>query len=226
MYRVTTFFAGLASLLFVSSVCSAATFDFEGVPLGTTYSVADGFNPGDVVLTNWNVDMSVEKFTEGAFVGFNFSEVSGHPGPPTSFFPIGANPTQSLTTNNMNVKFDFTGVPFDVTGVSLDYVDLGGTENFEINALGRQEVGALSSLAPVAGYNITVTENPAPGGVTGTLKVEALVGNRIDMLLIGGQEFGIDNVEKVPEPTSLALASLAGLAFVGHRNGRRKLHRS
>ena len=123
----------------------------------------------------------------------------------------------------MNMKFDFTGVPFDVTGVTLDYVDLGGTENFDINSLGRQEVVLSSRRMPIAGFNVSVTENPAPGGVQGTLKVEAMPGNRIETLLIGGQEFGIDNVVKIPEPSSMTLAMIAGLAMVACRNRRRQL---
>jgi hypothetical protein len=226
MFRIITCVASLATLWTFSSVGSAATFDFESVPLATRYSVADGYSPGDTVLSNWDVKMTVEEFTQGAFTGFNFSEISGHPGPPTSFFPVGVNPSQSLTINNMNVKFDFTAVPFDVTGVTLDYVDLGGSENFDLNGLGRQEVGALSSLAAIPGYSITVTENPIGGGVTGTVKVEALPGNRIDTLLVGGQEFGIDNVEKVPEPTSWILATLAGLAFVGYRKRHKESNHS
>ena len=93
MYRITTLFTGLATLVLCTD-CSAATFDFEDLPLGTEYSAAAGNAPGDVILSNWDVDVSVEEFTEGAFVGFNFSQIAGHPGPPTSFFPIGSNPTQ------------------------------------------------------------------------------------------------------------------------------------
>lgn len=198
----------LATVLIPAVGASAASFDFEDVAVGTVYGDSAGDVAGDVVLTLDDTDMSVETFTLGAFSNLGDATVVE---PPTSFFPAAVNPTHALQINNVNVQFDFTGVPFDVTRVSFDYVDLGGDENFDLNGAGRQELGLLSSIAPVAGFSINVTSIPIGGGVHGTVDVVAEPGNRIETLLVGGQEFAIDNVNKIPEPSTL----LGGLACAG-----------
>lgn len=211
MYRTIK---ALAVALLISPLATAATIDFEDVPLATVYGAPAGDAAGDVVLTRWNVDMSVEEFTLGAFVNLGRADVVTQP---TSFFPPAVNSSQVLQINNINTQFDFTGVPFDVTRVSFDYVDLGGDENFDLNGLGRQELGLLSAIAPYAGYTINVTENGGPGGVYGSVEVIADAGNRIETLLVGGQEFAIDNLTKVPEPAACSLLALTLAMVVGIR---------
>ncbi len=189
--------------LFTAAVCSclatgaqAVTFDFEApaFPLGTTYGTP-AHAPGDVVFSDGGVGASVELFTLGGFVGFNTAQVTGHPGPPTSFFPIAINPTQSLTTNNIAMRFDLTGAGSNIRQVTFDYVDLGGDENLRINGFPTLEVAKLKDtevLAP-AGFAISVSEVPVPGGITGRVRITADPFNAIESVLVGGQEFGIDN---------------------------------
>jgi hypothetical protein len=185
----------------------AAFFDFEAPAfgLGTEYGATAGHVPGDVVFAASDVEVAVAEFTIGAFVGFNVAQISGHPGPPVSFFPVATNPTQSLTINNINMLFDFRAVPADVREVAFDYVDCGGSENFEINGLGRQEVLSLSALGPVPGFAVNVSEGPAPCGVQGRVEIVADPGRVISSVLIGGQEFGIDNLASAEEPIAFSI---------------------
>ena len=183
------------ALLAMGILCSVGlgrTVDFELVPLETTYGSPVPHLPGDVVLSQGGIDMSVENFQLGAFTDFNFAEVAGVPGPPVSFFPPVINPTQTLTINSINTKFDFANVGFPVDYVRFDYVDLGGEENFEVNATGLHEVTDLISLPSFPGPNhaLNVTANPIAGGTEGSLWVF----NDIQTMLVGGQELGIDNV--------------------------------
>ena len=120
----------VVGILFVSGIgtTSGAAIDFEppAFLLGTDYGTPAGHVPGTVVFNVWDVEASVRNFTLGAFVGFNFANIAGHPGPPTSYFPPAINPTQVLQFNNINMAFDFRGVPGEVIGVRFDYVDRGG----------------------------------------------------------------------------------------------------
>lgn len=211
MYRT---FILLIIALSAAQTTQAAVIDFEDVPLATVYGSPAGDSAGDIVLTRWDVDMSVEDFTLGAFVNLGRADVVTQP---TSFFPPAVNSTQVLQINNINTQFDFTGVPYDVTQVSFDYVDLGGEENFDLNGLGRQEVGLLSNVVPYAGFTINVSQIGGPGGVYGSVEVIADPGNRIETLLVGGQEFAIDNLRKVPEPAAASLLASMITMVVGLR---------
>jgi hypothetical protein len=184
----------------------AATIDFEppAFPLGTAYGTPAGHVPGNVVFNVCDVETSVQNFHLGAFVGFNFAEIAGHPGPPTSFFPAAVNSSQVLQINNINIFFDFRSMPQTVTSIRFDYVDVGGEENFDLNMTGLQEITKLSVLAPVPGFTINVTETPFGGGsnIWGRVSITADAGNKIETLLIGGQEFAIDNLQKLFEDSA------------------------
>jgi hypothetical protein len=205
--------------MLTAAASAAVTFDFEPptFSLGTQYGPPAGDTPGDVVATVGGAEMLVDEFTQGTFTGFNLAEIAGHPGPPTSYFPVAANPTQSLTINNIGVGFDFSGLSYDVTEVTFDYVDLGGTENLDVNELGRQELGQLSFATSYPNFTVNVSETAVTGGLTGTVSIVADPGNAIDTLLIGGQEFGLDNLTAVPEPAALTLLGLGGLLLACRR---------
>ncbi|ETX00349.1 MAG: hypothetical protein ETSY1_11510 [Candidatus Entotheonella factor] len=116
-----TFLAFVAASLLALGVTgvSAQTVDFETVPVGTTWQSPPNF-PGEVVLTQNNIDMSVEDFLVGGVNTFGVARIvpGGDP-----FAPSG---TQALHTNTINVKFDFSALP-PVVLVHLEYVDLGGS---------------------------------------------------------------------------------------------------
>jgi len=155
-------------------------------PAGTRYGSPVDNVPGDVVLVDPNgIKMSVHNFRWiGGGDTFNVARIEM----PPILFGTG----QTIGTNNINLEFDFSGIGFPVSKVELQYLDLGGLENFSVNGqpvpIYTGEFSAAPS--PIAGVNVTVTSNPVPGGKTGTLVLTGAV----QKLTIGGQEFWIDNV--------------------------------
>lgn len=218
MRRLTGLIFGIALAFSVFVSTRTMAVDFETEPLGTEYGTPAGDSPGDLVFSQDGVNMTVENFTSGAFTGFNVATITGQPGPPTSFFPASVNSTQALTLNNINGRFDFTGLGFDVTKVAVDYADGGDTNNFDVNGLGKQEVNDWTSLTSYPNYTVSVTAGSVGPIVVGTIMVAASAGNRIEWIELGGQESSIDNIVVVPEPNCLLL----GLVVLGAGLARRR----
>jgi len=185
--------------LFPPSPSPAQTMDFESVPPGTTWGVGTQ-SPGDPVLSEGNIMMSVETFffTQSNTEFFR-AEV------PLAGNPIsGTFPTQELSLDGISVDFDFTGLGFGVNVVSLEFVDAGGTSNFGVNGMPIHILNPLSSLPAIVAPGISAMFQG------NTLTVDA--GDQsITSLLIGGQELVIDNVRAVPEPAA-GMLLLLGLA--------------
>lgn len=183
-----------------------AIIDFDSIAPGTVYGNPVGDMPGDLVLTEDGIDMSVEDFTLGMFVGFFSAEVGG---------PVTASafPTQALDINNINVKFDFSNVGFSVTSVSFLYADFGGEENLGVNGT-VLELGLLSSApAMIGGVNVNVTEVAISGGVRGMVTLTG----PISTVTVGGQEFGIDEVVAIPAPASTLMLLAGATGVLGRR---------
>jgi hypothetical protein len=180
-----------------------AVVDFETVPVGTQYGAAAGNFPGQVVLTQNGINMSVENFHLGGFTGFNLAEVGGAY---DAFFP-----TTPLELNNISARFDFAGVGFDVNEVRLDYQEFGGSDNFSVNAGTLFELEALTNI-PV---------NVAPGVTASVLSGEIRLLGNVDSFLIGGQELAIDNIRAIPEPGTALLLLLLSLGSSRRRGTRR-----
>ncbi len=179
-----------------------ATIDFESIPTGTIYGTPEGDLPGDVVLSQDGIDMSVEQFSYPPYVGFNHAEVGGQFAP---FFP-----TQPLELNNISVVFDFANVGFDVSEVTFEFTNFGGTDNFAVNGGTVIVLDSLANLpanvgpgvtASVDGFNITLT-----GPITS--------------FRVGGQELVVDTIVGIPEPATILLLGLGGVLVV-----RRQLRR-
>ena len=189
----------LSAWCLFGSIGLAQTVDFESVPVGTRWGQDYGHLPGEVVLSQDDIDMSVEHFFLGTFVGLNLAEVGG--------VYAGFIPTTHLALDNISVKFDFTGLGFDVTMVTLNYQEFGGAGNFAANDDTIFQLAAMTDLPA----------DVAPG-VTASVDVSAitLTGN-IDSLLIGGQELGVDNIVAIPEPTTAALLTLGGAILLRRR---------
>ncbi len=172
-----------ASLLALGAVgASAQTIDFESLAPATMWQNPAN-PPGSVVFTQDNIDMSVEQF-------FFFPFGSGDTFNVAAIVPAGdqfsPNGSQALHTNNINVRFDLSALPEPAVLVSIEYVDLGGNENFQLNGEPLQSVSDLGAVTVPPGYTVTVSPT--------TILVESTPANPITSLLIGGQEFGIDNV--------------------------------
>lgn len=178
-------------------ISPAATLEFESVPVGTKYGADFGNFPGQLVLTENGIKLSVEQFFLPGFTGFFEAEVTG----PTN--------DHELAIDNISMLVDLTALPFDVTSLTLHYSEMGGQDNFAVNG------GSILELAQFT----DIPSNVAPG-VTALVDggLIHLTGN-VDRVLIGGQELTIDTIVAVPEPTSLMLLGAGGL-LVLRRLGR------
>lgn len=188
------------------SSAHAQTVDFETVPAGTQWGQDFGNWPGEVVPTQNAIDMSVEEFFLGTFIGFNVAEVGNIYSP---FLP-----TTHLALDNISVRFDFANLGFDVTEVTLDYREFGGADNFAVNDDTIFELAVMTDL-PI---------NIAPGVTASVTSDLITLTGDIDSFQIGGQELGIDNITAIPEPTTVALLGLGGTLLVGRRIRRRDTH--
>jgi hypothetical protein len=93
-------------------------------------------------------------------------------------------PGQSMWISNVNLSFDFSGLPFIVGKVTFDFEDLGGSENVSVNRSAIVE-GELAS-GEFSGATLTVVRGQTTG--------EATIEGTVREFLIGGQEFFLDNV--------------------------------
>lgn len=192
MKRLTTSAAFLVVFAATSAAFAlTATVDFESQPVGTTYGGSSGNSPGDLIFTEDNIDVRLRNFGPS----FSQAQIGG--------FTNSAFPTTPVTISNISLEFDFANVGFPVSEVTFEYADFGGTERLGVN--GTEVSLARLFLAPptIGGAMITVTESPVSGGVMGLVTITGA----IDTVLVGGQEFGMDNLVAVgvPEPTTVAL---------------------
>ena len=155
--------------------------DFESLPPGAAFG-----NPmnshGDFIFE--------ENFTPVFVRDFYWDTITTHFGTcqvmnATPDFGTG----QVMSVNNLNLEFDF-GHFGSTNYVRFECADYGGFENFQVNG-SPLFIGELG----------TVSGNPAPGVTFYISKITThfkkssvlLIGN-VNRLLIGGQEFLLDNV--------------------------------
>jgi hypothetical protein len=200
-------FAIVIGVFGAGATLCASTVDFDtspNLPVGTRYGTSEGTVSGTTVFTTADgISMSVENFQLGNFTGFFRAEIEG----PNQF----VFPTNYLSLDNINVKFDFTNLSFPVSKVTLDYAEFGGGDNFAVNG------GSLLQISPLT----SLPMNIAPG-VTATVTDSTITLNgAISSFLIGGQELNIDNIVAVPEPGTLLLLAAPCFAYLL----RSRLHR-
>ncbi len=178
------------AVCWMSPISLAATLDFQSVALGTKYGGGFGNTPGQLILTNEDgINMSIEQFHVYQVTEFYQAEVAG----PSS--------DHELAIDNISVLFDFTNVGFNVTMLTLEYLELGGENNFAVNG------GPIRQLAHLTG----IPANVAPGVTALVAGGRITLSGDIDRVLVGGQELSIDTLVAVPEPTSLVLLAVGGV---------------
>ena len=180
----------LIAVFAASGRAMATGVGFESIPPGTTWGKDSGQSPGDVVLVEDDIAMSVEEYTFRSFTSFVEASIGGRY--PDAF------PTQALELNNIGARFDFGNLDFAVGRVTVELRDFGGVSQFAVNG------GKVYLLNPSA----ELPKFVAPG-IHATVDGSSLVlqgeGGFVGSLLIMGQELVIDNVMAIPEPTTLAL---------------------
>lgn len=160
------------------------TIDFETpLMLGKQYGNPVGNKSGDVVVTTKGVKVSVFDFN---FVGgggaFNVAYID------TASILSGAG--QNIRTNNINLEFDFSSLNFTVSGVQFDFLDEGGIENISINGSPIYAGDLASVTSPMGGVTISVYTSAIQGHNKGSV----ILSGAVQTLIIGGQEFWLDNI--------------------------------
>lgn len=180
------------------SPAMGATVDFDGLPSGTRFGANFGHVPGEVVISQDDIDLSVEEFLLGSFVGFIKAEVGGR-------FDI--NNTKPLELDNISVLFDLTGLGFEANFVTLEYEWFGGANNFAVNGQTILELSPLTDLPTDIAPGVTAAVGNGSITLTGV----------VHSFLIGGQELIIDNITVVPEPATLVLLGIPAAVLLRRR---------
>lgn len=172
--------------------------EFESVPLGNTWGGPDLAHnaPGDVVLIENGIEMSVEWFYLNQFSGFYWAEV------------VGPENDHQLAIDNISVMFDLTNVGFNVTSLTIEYLELGGSDNFAVNGGSILQPSKLIDLPAGVAGGVTLSQLELDPH---THRTRITLTGDVDNFLIGGQELIIDSIIVVPEPTSLLLLGMGGM---------------
>jgi len=202
-----------AAILAISGVfcqaASGATVDFETVPVGTHYGFTGGDNPGDVVLIQDDIAMSVEFLSIAPTPNFFQATVGG------DFAPL--MPTTPLSINNIDLRFDFSNLGFQVTQVTVEFREFSGINDFRVDDGTNHVVDSFTDLPSEVGPGVAATVG-ASSTITG-VDVITLTGTDIQSFQIGGQELVIDNIVATPEPAT-GLLLLCGCAAIARKRRR------
>ncbi|MBK7870181.1 MAG: T9SS type A sorting domain-containing protein [Saprospiraceae bacterium] len=185
------FILGLIATIFAQENDRTCINFSENIEQGI-YGTANGLMPGDTLFTDKSVIISLQSFlyfdSTTAFINATISDD-----------PIFSGDTSGLVEgdyifpSNINLLFDFRQVPRPVIEVCFNFIDGGGEENIAVNGQNIEVLNNLieidsAEIAPGVFASLTLSE--AFDFPAGTL---CLKGN-IETLLIGGQEFVLDNV--------------------------------
>ncbi|MCB9041429.1 MAG: T9SS type A sorting domain-containing protein [Lewinellaceae bacterium] len=160
-------------------------FNFEDIPAGTELGPASGNNPGDVLFSQAGIEVSIQEiqYADGT-TGFHNAVIYGA--------STGWLDGQFLFMGNNSFQFDLSQADGALNQLCFDFFDGGGVENFAVNGSSVAVVQDFSEIANLSfpGVALTVDFSNTGSLERGTV---CITGN-IESLLIGGQEFGIDNV--------------------------------
>lgn len=199
--------SGLTSLMLLINLLSLQAQDdtclrFEDLPANAVYGRDAGQVPGDLAFSSKGVDVYLEEFlySTNDEVGFWNASVS------TGIFEEQpALEGQSLFISNINLNFDFTKLEHPVNGLCFKIVDGGGEENISVNG---QPITILPDFSEVPfeiapGVMLSVNPLPSTGGIF-LDNIEVCLSGKIENLMIGGQEFALDNLCYYYEPCILS----------------------
>lgn len=159
--------------------------DFEDIPAGIQFGPASGNSPGDVVLSPAGLQVRIGEIQyANGNTGFGNAMIMDA--------GIGWLDGQFLFMGNNTFHFDLSQVEGALNQVCFDFFDGGGEENFAVNGSAVAIVENFSEIAEYTFPGVSVEVNLA-GSNTLERGTVCITGN-IESLLVGGQEFGIDNV--------------------------------
>ncbi|HMQ48415.1 MAG TPA: T9SS type A sorting domain-containing protein [Saprospiraceae bacterium] len=197
-------------LFVLTALAQPPCIDFENFSDTLQYGPISGYAPGDHLFNQSGIDVSIQEilYPDGSTdmlntMFYNTQDIN---------WPLDG---QFIFLGNNSLVFDFSGLNYpSPVQVCFDFFDGGGEENFAINGAPVSVLFSFSEVANlnIPGVEIEVTLNGPPGTFVGGGSV-CLTGN-IETLLLGGQEFGLDNICITPVANDCPLANLEA-AVVG-----------
>lgn len=163
---------------------------FEDLPAGAVYGERTGYEAGDIFYAFDNIPVSLEAFNylNGSSDFWNVSVWTDETG-----WNFGSG--KKLFVSNINLRLDFRSLGTTANRVCVRIFDGGGENNFSVNGAPVQifrspmrNVDFPVEIAP--GVTMTAAYDDPDNDFTGTLCFEG----QIETLLIGGQEFAIDDL--------------------------------
>jgi hypothetical protein len=158
--------------------------DHETRLIGEAWGSPFGDAPGDLLFVEDGIPVYIGEYQAGTGGWFyNYCEITNA--------LLGFGTANVMLINNVVNLYDIAATGLISNTVTFEYLDLGGTENLEVNGAPRY-VGELD-LAPVniaPGVTCSVVTWAVPGGKRG----EVTLTGQVDKLVVGGQEFWIDNI--------------------------------
>lgn len=153
--------------------------------VGTMFGAAEGQKPGDTILTENGIAVTLETYHQ-ADGGAGFGQAS------VDAMLVPGGTRQSLRTNAIAVRFDFTGLPYPAKGASFHYVDFGGSKDLAANDDKPLADGIVAMAGRMTGgTTVSVTTGPTAADSTpGTVTLSG----PIKSLSVGGRDFWIDAV--------------------------------
>jgi hypothetical protein len=178
---ITEFLIGGQEFM-LDNICPARVFfdtwcvDFETLALGDMFGT--GINtPGEVIFTQNGIPVAVDEFFYvGGGSTFGFAEVMNVSGIGTGL---------DMRTGNINLMFEFAALGITPDFVTFDFADYGGSENLSLNG-GTVFTGELIAAPAPPGFSINITISGSIGN--------AIIEGPVEKLLVGGQEFFLDNI--------------------------------
>ena len=159
-----------------------ACVTFDDIPVGTIYGEPVGNKPGDQVYTSDDgIAVFVRDFlysTEGGT--FNSAEILA----PNA----DGGGTPSVWFNNINLEFDFSGLPYEPRQVDFEFNDYGGNQNLSVNGSDIYRELLMEAPSPIGGVSWTWADPEGDGIAIGTLD------GAVQRFLVGGQELALDTV--------------------------------
>lgn len=153
--------------------------------VGTRFGVPQGQSPGDLAFVENGITVTLETFqSAGGNTFFNEAYVDA--------LPVPGGATQSLRSNNIALRFDFSGLGYAASAATFYYLDFGGSEHLAAND-DAPLAGELSGMAGAMTGGTAI--DVIPGAVTNSSRAgQVVLKGAIKALTIGGQELWIDRV--------------------------------
>jgi len=131
-------------------------------------------------------------------------------------------PVLAVGTEGANASYGYTPPGGSLGGAFAVDGSASGGANYRVFIIGWSSAYATPQAAALAGaavgwtqyftYGAVAGPNPGPAGTTETML--AAVGGSANAPVL---QFGVETISAVPEPTTIALAGLGGLALLGLR---------